>query len=599
MIMRILVLFYFWATSSSRDFLGRLRANSCVDDKVVELLEHPGQKTDIILQILLSPGADAKYRCKERGVELCMDLGSDLPSTSLHCKPKLFSYIGPSEIEDDSTFVCFAYVYSVKAIEKVSMERLTKMADKDYIEVVSAIDHGIELFTAESSMEESSTCVTQSSDVPWGLGFMDTRDNNYYYEENDGEGTVAYVIDSGIDETHSEFEDRIIGHENLRNPNSQVMTDGSGHGTHVAGTIAGKTFGIAKKAQIYAINVFEGADTTDTATIIQGVERAVELATANNEKAVINMSLGGFLSFALDNACNAATGNGVLVVAAAGNYGINAYFTSPARAQQVLTVGSHQSDGSWHRISNKGGCVDILAPGSDVISARAGGGFISFDGTSMASPHAAGVALQIMSRLDISNPREVARIMMNDYTVAGAITNVPSNTPNVALQSSCTSMLASREYYSPCTQANVVLIYDEGEVILETTGADFGSDDQISESTAVRAEPSEGCGPITTDVNGQIAVIERGECFFSEKAQNAQDAGAIAVLILNRQNDRIEGMSCGGDCSDINIPVFLLNKEDAATLDETLDSDPGHVFFLGCEHNYSAVTEDTEDHTDG
>lgn len=586
------------ATSSARDFLGRLRANPCVDDKVVELLgdeEHPGEE-DIILQISLSPGADSKVRCKERGVEVCHELGSDLSGTSLHCKPKRFNYIGPDEIQDESTYVCFAYAYSVKLLEKVSMERLTKVADQDYIQVVSAIDYNIKKFTEAPSMDEFPNCVTQSGDVPWGLGFMDTRTNNYYYEPNDGEGTVAYVVDSGIDQSHPEFEDRIIGHENIRTPGGP-LNDPSGHGTHVAGTIAGKTVGIAKKAKIYMLNVFEDADSTDTFIIITGVERAVELATANNEKAVINMSLGGFFSPPLDNAANAATESGVLVVAAAGNYGMNACFTSPARAGKVVTVGSHRADGSWDPFSNNGGCVDIAAPGSDVVSARSGGGYESLSGTSMASPHTAGVLLQIASRIGTSNPKQIVQALFNDYTVAGVLTNVPRNTPNLALQSSCTSMQASREFVLPCGPGTVKLIYDGGNVALGTSPAvDFGSDDQIDGSTAVRVEPSEGCEEITNDVSGQIAVIERGSCFFSEKAKNAQDAGAVAVLVLNRDaNNPVGAMECGNPCPDINIPVYLLESAESSILDDTLDSDPDHVYFLGCESNYPEATEDPTD----
>jgi len=439
--MKFLFLFFIFAFSNILlDARRRLQTNPSVDDRVVQALsdeEHPEIAKDLIFEISLKTGSSARSRCRDQGIALCNKLGANDDSTSIYCILKEFNYIGPDIILDNSIYACFRYVYSVKTGEHDSIEKIASAAESDEVKVISEFNREIRL----------KSCRTQM-DAPWGLGFMDryqqssTHSSTFRYNTFDGEGTVAYVIDTGIDSIHNEFEDRILGSENFVNPG--VNGDFDGHGTHVAATIVGEIYGIAKLAKVYAINIFGSSDTTNSMLIIAAIQRAFQLAKANNEKAVINLSVGGPANSAEDNAANAAVANGVTVVVASGNDGRDACFDSPGRARDVITVSSSDHHGFWSSYSNHGSCVDIIAPGTSILSARSGtaDGNKRLSGTSMAAPHVAGVVLQIMSRNDISDPALVReRLLGADalYSKRDVIFNVPSNTINLALQSPCTS----------------------------------------------------------------------------------------------------------------------------------------------------------------
>lgn len=419
----------------------RLQMNPCVDEKVVQVLSdtgHPNTANDLILEVSLKPGSKSEQRCRERGLKVCEDLGSNIAETSLYCNDLDFSYIGTDEIDENSVYACFRYVYSVKSGEQESVDRIASAAESEDVVVVSELDKRIGL----------KSCQSQES-APWGLGFLDRHQTSYtgaftfQYQTLDGEGTVAYVVDTGIDPNHVDFEDRIIGGENLVNPWSSYM-DLDGHGTHVAATIMGKKYGIAKRAKVYAFNVFGDGEYTNSRLIITAIQRSYQRASANGEKAVINLSIGGPANSAEDNAANAAVANGVTVVVASGNSGTDACDESPGRAEHAITVGATGQYGFWSRYSNHGPCVDIIAPGTDVTSARANtrNGQVTLTGTSMAAPHVAGVALQIMSRYDVSSPSAVKDYMLGKsalYSMRNVVSNVPSNTLNVVLQSPCIS----------------------------------------------------------------------------------------------------------------------------------------------------------------
>ncbi|HEY7487493.1 MAG TPA: S8 family peptidase [Streptosporangiaceae bacterium] len=231
---------------------------------------------------------------------------------------------------------------------------------------------------------------TQSSPT-YGLDRIDQRSlplNKKYTYTSTGSGVNAYVIDTGIDTGHSQFGGR-----------ADVVYDGvgdgmngqdcNGHGTHVAGIIGSKTYGVAKSVKLHAVRVLDCTGSGTLSTVIAGVNW---VAAHKAAKSVANMSLGGAKSTSLNNAVTALSKSGVFLTVAAGNEGQNACNTSPASAGWVEATGATNSKDTRMSWSNYGGCVDIYAPGSNVWSTYPDGGTAMLSGTSMASPFVAGVA---------------------------------------------------------------------------------------------------------------------------------------------------------------------------------------------------------------
>ncbi|TDZ29792.1 Alkaline protease 1 [Colletotrichum spinosum] len=266
--------------------------------------------------------------------------------------------------------------------------------------------------------------LTTQLDAPWGLASMSSRtagSSVYMYDTTAGEGTYAYIIDSGINVDHEEFEGRVYqGHNAIGGD----FEDTSGHGTHVAGIVGGKTFGVAKRAGIIDVKVFSGSSTT-TSIILEGYQWAVNdiIYNRRQSRAVINMSLSGGASAAYNDAVAAAFEAGVLTVVAAGNNRAPASTRSPASAPQAITVGA--VDASWREAaySNYGDVVDVLAPGSRIPSAsfESNVAIATHSGTSMAAPHVAGLALYLAALENINDPVSLtARIL--ELATAGATT---------------------------------------------------------------------------------------------------------------------------------------------------------------------------------
>jgi cerevisin len=240
-------------------------------------------------------------------------------------------------------------------------------------------------------------------DAPWGLARVSQRDKlsgspyTYNYNENAGEGVNVYVIDTGININHKDFEGRAVWGKTI-SANS-TDSDGHGHGTHCAGTVGGKTYGVAKKANLIAVKVLSDEGSGSNADVIAGIEWAVKDSRPGKGK-VISMSLGGIFSPTLDNAVNKAVDDGVVVVVAAGNDGSNACLYSPARASKAITVGATNIRDERASFSNWGSCVNIFAPGQDIKSTWNGSDDATntISGTSMACPHVAGLAATFISQ---------------------------------------------------------------------------------------------------------------------------------------------------------------------------------------------------------
>ncbi|OAG00098.1 subtilisin-like protease-like protein [Paraphaeosphaeria sporulosa] len=261
--------------------------------------------------------------------------------------------------------------------------------------------------------------ITQGDTVNWGLASLSSRTKDakdYIYDSTAGHGTYNYVVDTGVRITHEEFDGTraIWGYNAVNDKN----TDNAGHGTHVAGIIAGKTYGVAKNATIIAVKIFEG-NSGQMSVVLDGFNWAVRDIVSKNRTstAVINMSLGGAASATWDAAITAAWAQGVLAVVAAGNENRDASLVSPARSPEVLCVGNLQRDDkrySGASGSNYGPTVDIFAPGTGIVSSyRTSDDAIQvLSGTSMAAPHVAGLVSYLRGSEGPMNAEKVkARVL--------------------------------------------------------------------------------------------------------------------------------------------------------------------------------------------
>lgn len=279
------------------------------------------------------------------------------------------------------------------------------------------------------------TATATQSGATWGIDRIDQRSlplSGTYTYDYTGSGVRAYVIDTGILSSHTQFGGRVAsGYSAISD--GRGTTDCNGHGTHVSGTIGGSTYGVAKSVTLVPVRVL-GCDGSGTNSgVIAGIDW---VRTHAVKPAVANMSLGGGASSAVDSAVNALSNSGVAVVVAAGNDSANACNYSPARASGAITVGSTTSSDSRSSFSNYGGCLDLFAPGSSITSAwyTSTTATNTISGTSMASPHVAGAAALYLQRNPSASPSQVRSWLTTNGTT-GRVTNAGSSSPNILLYS--------------------------------------------------------------------------------------------------------------------------------------------------------------------
>ena len=274
--------------------------------------------------------------------------------------------------------------------------------------------------------------VTQNN-PPWGLDRIDQRNRplsgTYTYNWT-GSGVRVYVIDTGIRTTHTQFGGRASNVFDAFGGNGQ---DCNGHGTHVAGTVGGSTYGVAKSALLRGVRVLNCSGSGSTSGVISGVDW-VRVNRIN--PAVANMSLGGGVSSALDTAVNNLANSGVAIAVAAGNSNANACNSSPARAANAITVGSTTTTDARSSFSNFGTCLDLFAPGSGILSAwfSSDTATATLSGTSMASPHVAGVAALYKQANPSASTTTVRNAIVNNATT-NVISNAGTGSPNRLLYS--------------------------------------------------------------------------------------------------------------------------------------------------------------------
>jgi subtilisin family serine protease len=278
---------------------------------------------------------------------------------------------------------------------------------------------------------------TTQTPATWGLDRIDQRNlplNNAYNYDFTGTGVTAYIIDTGIRGTHTQFGGRVLsGFTSVSDGNG--TNDCNGHGTHVAGTVGSSTYGVAKSVTLRPVRVLNCSGSGSNSGVIAGIDWVTGQHAAG-APAVANMSLGGSVSSSLDTAVNNSIADGVTYAVAAGNSNTNACNGSPSRVAAALTVGSTTSSDARSSFSNYGSCLDLFAPGSSITStwSTSDTATNTISGTSMATPHVAGVAALYLQANPNASPASVSSAI-NSNATPNVVTGAGTGSPNRLLHS--------------------------------------------------------------------------------------------------------------------------------------------------------------------
>ncbi|MDH2567516.1 S8 family peptidase [Acinetobacter baumannii] len=299
---------------------------------------------------------------------------------------------------------------------------------------IEAMKKNPQVLSVESDTIVNIDATTQSN-PDWGLDRIDQKAlplNSTYSYLQTGSGTTAYIVDTGILSSHQEFSGRVLsGYTAISDGNG--TTDCNGHGTHVAGTVGGTTYGVAKNVNLVPIRILGCDGSGASSNVIAGLDWILK----NGKKpAVVNMSLGGATSSSLDRAVENLYNNGYVMVVAAGNSNTDACTSSPARVSKAITVAATDNTDTRASYSNYGSCVDIFAPGSQINSSWIGNNTATkiLNGTSMATPHVAGVVAEMLQSTPTASPQTISTNLLNQ--ASSNVVKNPSGSPNRLLYKS-------------------------------------------------------------------------------------------------------------------------------------------------------------------
>ncbi len=345
--------------------------------------------------------------------------------------------------------------------------------------------------------------VATQTNATWGLDRIDQRDlplNSTYNFNATGAGVTAYIIDTGIRATHVDLAGRVISGFTAIN-DGLGTNDGNGHGTHVSGTVGGTTWGVAKNVTLVAVRVLDSSGNGTNSGVIAGVD----FVTSNHQAgqpAVANMSLGGGISSALDTAITNSINDGVTYAVAAGNETQDACNVSPARVPSAITVGSTTTTDARSSFSNFGTCVDIFAPGSSITSAwrTSDTATNTISGTSMATPHVAGVAALFLETNPSASPATVTAAIINNST-PNKVTGAGTGSPNRLLFSLLTGGPTPTPTPTPVPGAELLLNrgFESGNVSWTATAGVINNSTQQTPRTGAWYAWLNGYGVTHTD----------------------------------------------------------------------------------------------------
>ncbi|KAM4064988.1 subtilase family protein [Hirsutella rhossiliensis] len=304
----------------------------------------------------------------------------------------------------------------------------SQLSDKD----VQALRNNPDVDYLEQDAIITINSVTDQQGADWGLARISHREpgtTDYLYDDTAGEGACAYVIDTGVDDTHPEFEGRA---QMLKSFIDGETTDGNGHGTHCAGTIGSRTYGVAKKTNIYGVKVLSDAGSGAVSGVIAGMDFVAKDHSSRScpKGSVANMSLGGGYSASINQAAAALVQSGVFLAVAAGNDNSDASNTSPASEPTVCTVGASDISDNRSSFSNYGAPVKIFAAGTNILSTWLNGGTNTISGTSMATPHITGLGAYLAALEGFSSPQALCS-RIQELATKNALSGVPDGTVNL------------------------------------------------------------------------------------------------------------------------------------------------------------------------